>query len=106
MAPNAAPGETNKRDLATDDINGFNHLYENSGNGNSGNNGSGNSGSNGSNGSGGGGGIGQNGNSSGQTGQGMVPLDNASCSSMNNGPASLLGSLFILLGIGRRKTRS
>ena len=112
MAPNAAPGETIKRDLAQDDINGFNHLYENIGNnsGNSSNNGNETNNNEGEgegegNGSSGGGGTANpyNSNKPQQTGGGMVPLENSSCASASGSPLWMGAILGLMLGLRRRR---
>jgi hypothetical protein len=98
MAPDALLGETSKRDLNQDDLEGYHHIYDSQGNGlNTGN--SGNSGSNG------GGGVSGSHNNHGQTGQGMVPLDNAGCASANSNGDYGLWSIIVALGLLiRRKT--
>ena len=100
MAPDTQLGETNKRDLHQDDLNGFEHLYNNSQGGSTGSgNGNGNTSSSG------GGVSGQMPNNHGQTGKGMVPLNNAGCASLVERPGSGLWAILFGFGIAVLRKR-
>ena len=100
MAADAIVGETNKRDINSDDLAGYQYIYENNSNhqngGNSSNSSNGNAGT--------GGGTSGLQNHNGQTGNGMVPLDNAGCAS--TGSRGQSGLWWVLLTMGFITSRS
>ena len=98
MAPDSLVGETSKRDLNSDDLAGYEHIYSAT-NTNDPANSSGNNGNTGN-----GGGVGATPNHNGQTGNGMVPLNNAGCSSIS-GNATGLWALLGAIGFVFRRSK-
>ena len=101
MAPDAVIGETNKRDLNADDLEGYQYIYENVESSAGTSNSSGTQGESGTS-----GGVAKPRNNNGQTGNGMVPLENAGCASTSNVDNAGLWVAMLSLGIVFRRSRS